>query len=226
MARAGPFTQGGKTILSRLLSGIHPNALVGIALMATAGLLGILGLVLFIWSGMLQQGTSLFWLVREAAFALAAIVLPTFILSILGLLPVGRRSVATAAVGAMICATAVGVFVWAYPHHWNVGGPREYSLHGSLLYAVGLIVITVPVGSAMVLHLGQMPSRSTLREPSSGRGPAARPSEGHQTRRGPTDADRASARSRHPDGGTYSNLESECLRRLFREYDRDRKPNQ
>jgi hypothetical protein len=91
------------------------------------------------------------WSLREIAFSLAALALPTTMLGINVLLPVDRRATYAAVVGLVVTLGAVAFFASVYPSQWNVSG-NDYSLHGILIYSVGLIVTTAATGAALVSY--------------------------------------------------------------------------
>lgn len=122
----------------------------GFALFFGGIALGAVGLVTFLYSAGLTPGTPFFWQLREIALAAAFLGLPAFILSVIVLLPVGRRASVAAAAGGAICLLAVAGFVAVYPEQWNVRTGADYSAQGIALYAVGLSVLVGATGSALV----------------------------------------------------------------------------
>ncbi len=123
---------------------------VGFALFFGGIALGVVGLVVFLYSAGLEPGRDFFWQLREVALAAAFLGLPAFILSVIVLLPVGRRASAAAAGGAGVCLLAVGTFVAVYPEQWNVRAGADYSAQGVALYAAGLAVLAGATGAALV----------------------------------------------------------------------------
>lgn len=112
--------------------------------------LGVVGLTVFLYSTGLEGSAPLFWQLREIALAAAFLGLPAFILSVVMLLPVGRRASLAAAGGATLCLLAVAGFVAVYPQSWNVRSGADYSAQGIALYAAGLAVLVGATGSALV----------------------------------------------------------------------------
>lgn len=123
---------------------------VGFALFFGGIALGVVGLVVFLYGAGLDPGDPAFWQLREVALTAAFLGLPAFVLSLVVLLPVGRRTTAVAGIGAAVCLTAVGVFVAVYPESWNVQVGADYSTQGIALYAAGLAVLVGATGSALV----------------------------------------------------------------------------
>lgn len=107
------------------------------------------GVLVFVWSSTYPQSADLFWQLREIAIALSAVGLPTFLSSLIVLLPVDRRAEYATAVGSVICLVGVGLFVLAYPYNWNVSG-ADASVQGVATYALGLVVLVASIGSALV----------------------------------------------------------------------------
>ncbi|WP_435194580.1 DUF7139 domain-containing protein [Natronomonas sp. EA1] len=111
--------------------------------------LGILGLVLFAVEQTLTPG-DLFW-VREIAYSVGALGLPTLLVGVTVLLPVDRRASYAAAVGLVVCLAAIAFFVSVYPSQWNVQG-SDFSLQGVVIYAVGLVTVIASTGAALVSY--------------------------------------------------------------------------
>lgn len=123
---------------------------VGFALFFGGIALGIVGLVVFLYGSGLDPAEPFFWQTREIALAAAFLGLPAFILSLVVLLPVGRRTLLAAGGGAAVCLAAIGVFIAVYPQSWNVQVGPDYSAQGVALYAAGLAVLVGATGSALV----------------------------------------------------------------------------
>lgn len=123
---------------------------VGFALFFGGIALGIVGLVVFLYGAGLDPAEPFFWQTREIALAAAFLGLPAFIMSLVVLLPVGRRTLLAAGGGAAVCLAAVGVFIAVYPQSWNVQFGQDYSAQGIALYAAGLAVLVGATGSALV----------------------------------------------------------------------------
>lgn len=121
----------------------------GFALFFGGVALGLAGLALFAVEQVLTAET-VFW-VREIAYGIGALGLPALLLGVTVLLPVDRRATYAAAAGAAVTVLAVAFFVAVYPSQWNVSGP-DYSLHGVVLYAVGLSTVVAATAAALVSY--------------------------------------------------------------------------
>lgn len=136
---------------------------VGFGLFFGGIALAAVGLVVFLWSSTLEPGGA-YWSLRQVAIVLAISGLPSFMLSVVVLLPVDRRIVGVATAGTLFCLAAVAVFVWSYPSNWNVARPKDYSALGVTLYGAGLAILAGGSGSALVayhLQTAQAASAST-----------------------------------------------------------------
>jgi hypothetical protein len=123
-----------------------------------AGLaLGVGGLVLFLAEGALVADEA-FWL-KEIAFAVGAFGLPTLLLGVVVLLPVDRRALYLGVGGTVVTLVAIGLFVWAYPHDWNLDVGPDYSGLGVAIYAVGLVSVVAASGTALVSYHIERASR-------------------------------------------------------------------
>ncbi|GAB6863182.1 hypothetical protein ACFR97_16445 [Haloplanus litoreus] len=118
----------------------------GVTLFATALLFAATALSAFLGSG--QVGDVPYLLVREASFGLAAGSLPTFLLSLVILLPSGRRSTAIGLAGVGVTAVAVGLFEQAYPTQWT-STPTGTTALVVEVYAAGLFLLVVGVALAL-----------------------------------------------------------------------------
>jgi len=116
----------------------------GVTLFATALLFAVTALSAFLGSGQVEP----YLLVREASFGLAAGSLPTFLLSLVVLLPSGRRSTVTGLAGVGVTAVAVGLFEQAYPTQWT-STPTGTTALVVEVYAVGLFLLVVGVALAL-----------------------------------------------------------------------------
>ena len=118
----------------------------GVTLFTTALLFAATALSAFLGSG--QVGDVPYLLVREASFGLAAGSLPTFLLSLVVLLPSGRRSTAIGLAGVGVTAVAVGLFEQAYPTQWT-STPTGTTALVVEVYATGLFLLVVGVALAI-----------------------------------------------------------------------------
>lgn len=114
--------------------------------------LGTVGVLVFLYSATLPPNTESMYAVREVASVAAALGLPTLLLGVVVLLPVDLRMLYLGAGGSVVCLAAIGLFVWAYPHAWNVTNPPDYSAQGVALYSVGLVGVIGATGVALVAH--------------------------------------------------------------------------
>lgn len=112
--------------------------------------LGIVGLLLFATEQVTATGRPIWWL-REVAFVVGALGLPTLLVGVTVLLPVDRRASYLAAAGLAVTVLAASLFAAAYPWQWNVGG-QDQSLQGVLVYAVGLVTVLASTGAALVSY--------------------------------------------------------------------------
>ncbi len=112
--------------------------------------LGVVCIVVFLWSTTQPDHHMFKYTLREVASTAGAVGLPALLLGITVLLPVDRRVVYAAVVGAVICLVGVWQFTGAYPYHWNVTGTTDRSAGIVALYAVGLVIDTASTGAALV----------------------------------------------------------------------------
>lgn len=124
---------------------------VGFALFFGGIALGVLGVLLFLWSATVSEA-SFEYVLREIAAASGATGLPVLLLGVTVLLPVRRRSMYAALVGTVVCLGGIGLFVSAYPESWNVAAARDMSAEVVALYTVGLVAVVASTGSSLVGH--------------------------------------------------------------------------
>ncbi|MCU4718477.1 DUF7139 domain-containing protein [Halapricum hydrolyticum] len=113
--------------------------------------LAAFGLVFFLTGAAFEHGSDTFWLFREIAFSMGMLSVPTLLLGVLVLLPVDARAVYTGLLGTVITVVAVGGFAYLYPWEFNVEG-AEYTIHVVLAYAIGMALVLVSTGAALVAH--------------------------------------------------------------------------
>lgn len=113
--------------------------------------LGIAGLLLFGVEQVLATDGPL-WALRELAFVVAALGLPTLLFGVTVLLPVDRRASYAAGVGFAFTLVAAAFFVSVYPSQWNVTTGQDFALQGVLVYAVGLVTVIAATGAALVSY--------------------------------------------------------------------------
>lgn len=114
--------------------------------------LGAIGVLVFLYSATLPPNELSTYAVREVAGVAAAVGLPALLLGIVVLLPVDKRMLYVSAAGSAVTVAAVGVFVWAYPHDWNVTVPPDYSAQVIAVYSVGIALVVAATGAALVAH--------------------------------------------------------------------------
>ncbi|MFB6118406.1 permease [Halosegnis sp.] len=124
---------------------------LGFALFIGGFALGILGLLLF-GVERVVAGDGPLWALRELAFVVGALGLPTLLLGVTVLLPVDRRASYAAGVGVAVTLAAAAFFVTVYPSQWNVTTGQDFSLQGVLVYAVGLVTVIAATGAALVSY--------------------------------------------------------------------------
>jgi hypothetical protein len=114
--------------------------------------LGMLALLVFLYTRTLAYQSGAYFAWTEPAYALGMVGLPVFLLGIIVLLPVERRAVLAGAAGVAITVAAVAAFAWAYPRHWNYR-PPDYSGQIVLLYGIGLAGVFASTGAALFAYL-------------------------------------------------------------------------
>ncbi len=114
--------------------------------------LGLVGVAVFLYSATLPANSETMYAVRQVAVVAAAIGLPALLLAVVVLLPVDERMLYLGGLGGAVCVVAVGLFVWAYPHAWNVTNPPDYSAQGVAVYSLGLVLVIGSTGAALVAH--------------------------------------------------------------------------
>ncbi|WP_435064853.1 DUF7139 domain-containing protein [Halobaculum sp. EA56] len=131
--------------------------------------MGVVGVLLFLWSSALPPRPGLYWQLREIAISLSMLALPVFLLGVVVLLPSDRRALAGGTGGVLVTLGAVSLFVVNYPQNWNAPGP-DASATGVTVYAVGVVLATTAVGAALVSNYirrasSTSPSSATDGEP-------------------------------------------------------------
>jgi hypothetical protein len=113
--------------------------------------LALIGIVVFLGSATVPPDDLFRYTLREVAGVAGAVGLPALLLGATVLLPVDRRAVYAAAVGAVVCLVGVGLFSAAYPFVWNVTG-SDRSAQVVAVYAVGIVTVIGATGAALVGH--------------------------------------------------------------------------
>ena len=88
---------------------------------------------------------------RKLAFVLGMASLPTALGSIVVLLPVDRRGLIGAGIGAVVCLVAVVWFTQVYPNQWT-SGSQTYSVQVLFVYSVGVTALLASTGAALVAY--------------------------------------------------------------------------
>ena len=114
--------------------------------------LGVVGVVIFLYSATLPPNTISTYSVREVAAVAAALGLPGLLLGVVVLLPVDRRMLYLGGAGSAVTLVAVGWFTTVYPYDWNVPEPPDYSAQVVALYSAGLVAVIAATGAALVAH--------------------------------------------------------------------------
>jgi hypothetical protein len=89
---------------------------------------------------------------RKLAFVLGMASLPAALSSIVVLLPVDRRGLVGAGVGAAVCLVAIGWFTLVYPNQWAAGSGQTYSVQVLFVYSVGVTALLAATGAALVAY--------------------------------------------------------------------------
>ena len=131
--------------------------------------LGLIGVVVFLYSATLPPEALSTYAVQEVAAVAAAVGLPALLLGVVVLLPVDRRMLYLAGVGTAITLVAVGLFSRTYPYNWNVSTAADYSAQVVAVYTVGLVAVIAATGGALVAHRVE---RATGEATSAGNGAA------------------------------------------------------
>ncbi|UWG51675.1 putative membrane protein [Halalkaliarchaeum sp. AArc-CO] len=124
----------------------------GFALFFGGIAIGFAGVVLFLVSDGITADEMGLYAVRQVAAVAGAVGLPALLSGVVVLLPVDRRALYLTGAGSVVCLAAIGLFVWAYPYHWNVSGAPDYSATGAGIYSLGLAGVVAATGAALVAH--------------------------------------------------------------------------
>ncbi|WP_096393357.1 permease [Halorubrum trapanicum] len=114
--------------------------------------LGVIGVVVFLYSATLDPTALSTYAVQEVAAVAGAVGLPALLFGIVVLLPVDRRMLYLAGAGIAVTLVGTGAFTWAYPHNWNVVVNPDYSAQIVALYTLGLVAVIGATGGALVAH--------------------------------------------------------------------------
>ncbi|ELZ40313.1 putative permease [Halorubrum californiense DSM 19288] len=124
----------------------------GFGLFSAGIALGVIGVVVFLYSATLDPTALSTFAVREVAAVAGAVGLPALLFGIVVLLPVDRRMLYLAGAGIAITLASTGAFTWAYPHNWNVVVNTDYSAQIVAVYTLGLVAVIGATGGALVAH--------------------------------------------------------------------------
>lgn len=142
----------------------------GFGLFSAGIALGVIGVVVFLYSATLDPTALSTFAVREVAAVAGAVGLPALLFGIVVLLPVDRRMLYLAGAGIAVTLAGTAAFTWAYPHNWNVVVNTDYSAQIVAVYTVGLVAVIGATGGALVAHRVE---RATGGAAASGAGGAA-----------------------------------------------------
>lgn len=121
----------------------------GVATFLLAILCGISAFVAFgVSSSPLVGIQATDWLLREAAFALAAGALPIFLLSLIVLIPSSQVARTAGLFGATVTGVALYLFQAAYPALWDTSDTTQ-TMTVLGIYGVGILSLIVAVGLAI-----------------------------------------------------------------------------
>ncbi|WP_119814799.1 DUF1648 domain-containing protein [Halalkaliarchaeum desulfuricum] len=142
----------------------------GFALFFGGIAIGFAGVVLFLVSDSIIADEMGLYAVRQVAAVAGAVGLPALLSGVVVLLPVDRRALYLTGAGSVVCLAAIGLFVWAYPYHWNVSGTPDYSATGAGIYSLGLAGVVAATGAALVAHSVQRATPEVTPDSATGAG--------------------------------------------------------
>ncbi|RLM34791.1 permease [Haloarcula sp. Atlit-120R] len=137
---------------------------VGFGLFFAGVTLAVVGFCLFLYSNVLESGSTLYWQIREVALVVGFIGLPSVLLSVVVLLPVGFKTRFVSAAGAVFCLAATVILVDVFPYGWTTSEGINGSVWTISVYATGLVTLAASTGAALVAHYLEQataPSEST-----------------------------------------------------------------
>lgn len=123
---------------------------LGFGLFFAGVALAAIGFVLFLYSNAQVTGTTAYWQLREIAFVAGVLGLPAVLLSVVVLLPVGKRTRLVSFVGSAFCLLAAGILVSVFPFQWTTQNTVDGSVMTISVYAVGLVTLSAATGTALV----------------------------------------------------------------------------
>lgn len=128
------------------------NVQVGLRLFLAGIGLAFVAFLLFLWAYTIADS---FYTWIEPAYALSMLAPPLVMLSIVVLLRPDRRMLKAGVVGVAITVLATIGFVWAYPYNWYHHG-ADYTAYVVGVYAIGMVAITVALGTSLKAHAPQL----------------------------------------------------------------------
>lgn len=132
--------------------GIERGDGAAVAVHLTGVGLSLVGFFLFVGSRLLPPGTDPWWQLREAAAVAAGVGI---VAALLGAAVAGSyRHVEVAGGGAIAALVGVGVFVSAYPNHWNGTGAADLTVEAVVVFSVGLAALLAAVGATAIERTG------------------------------------------------------------------------
>lgn len=133
----------------------------GTAMFVGGILLGIVALVLGLYSFTQTMGSEAYWQFRELACVAILLAMPAFIASDTAIVSAGGRTRVVFAASLCLCAVAVGGFTQTYPDQWIASGAFTGAALTLTTYAVGLIGVTTVRGSVLISENPLLLSDST-----------------------------------------------------------------
>lgn len=124
-----------------------PGEAIGYWVFVVGAILGVVGIVVFLYSTTIELNGGQPFDEREIAVVLSSIGLMMLLLGVVIRLPSNQRVTLIALLGAIITLAATVAFIWAYPSFWNVPG-TDYSAEIIAVYTVGIGLIVL---SAVIL---------------------------------------------------------------------------
>jgi hypothetical protein len=134
------------------------NVKLGFGLFLSAVLLGVLSLLLIVWSYNFDPytQTSQYYGWIQPGYAMAMLALPLALLSIVVLLPPPKRLYfALSFVGKLVVLASLVGFLYAYPYDWYHYG-EDYTLPVLLVYSIGVGLISIATAAALWEHAADL----------------------------------------------------------------------
>ncbi|MDQ2074139.1 DUF7139 domain-containing protein [Haloarcula sp. NS06] len=125
---------------------------IGFGLFFAGVTLAVVGFGLFLYSNALESGSTLYWQIREVALVVGFIGLPSVLLSVVVLLPVGLKTRVISAAGTVFCLAATVILVDVFPYGWTTSEGINGSVWTISVYATGLVTLVASTGAALVAH--------------------------------------------------------------------------